>query len=59
MSGKLPARSSETRDMTLQYFGRLSVGEVAAALGVFAVTVERDWRLARAWLRSHLRGDES
>jgi RNA polymerase sigma-70 factor, ECF subfamily len=43
--------------MTLRYFGGLSVPEVAAALGVSVVTVERDWRLARAWLRSELQGD--
>jgi RNA polymerase sigma-70 factor, ECF subfamily len=43
--------------MTLRYFGGLSVPEVAAAVGVSVATVERDWRLARAWLRSELRGD--
>ena len=45
--------------MTLRYFGGLTVPEVAAALDVSVVTVERDWRLARAWLRDQLReGDE-
>jgi RNA polymerase sigma-70 factor, ECF subfamily len=45
--------------MTLRYFGGLTVPEVAAALGVSVVTVERDWRLARAWIRDRLReGDE-
>jgi len=35
------------------------VPEVAAALAVSVVTVERDWRLARAWIRGRLReGDE-
>ena len=43
--------------MTLRYFGGLSVPEVAAAVGVSVATVERDWRLARAWLRSELRGE--
>jgi RNA polymerase sigma-70 factor (ECF subfamily) len=40
--------------MTLRYFGRLTISEVAAALGVSPVTVERDWRFARAWLRGQL-----
>ena len=44
--------------MTLRYFGGMSVPEVAAAIGVSVVTVERDWRLARAWLRSELRGED-
>ena len=45
--------------MTLRYFGGMTVPEVAAALGVSVVTVERDWRLARAWIRGLLReGDE-
>ncbi len=42
--------------MTLRYFGGMTVPEVAAALGVAAVTVERDWRLARAWLAGQLGG---
>ncbi|AGA28270.1 ECF-type sigma factor [Singulisphaera acidiphila] len=41
--------------MTLRYFGGLTVPEVAAALDVSVVTVERDWRLARAWLGGQLR----
>jgi RNA polymerase sigma factor (TIGR02999 family) len=44
--------------MTLRYFGGLTVPEVAAALGVSVVTVERDWRLARAWLAGQLGGGE-
>jgi RNA polymerase sigma-70 factor (ECF subfamily) len=44
--------------MTLRYFGGMSVPEVAAALNVSVVTVERDWRLARAWLRGELKGDD-
>jgi RNA polymerase sigma-70 factor, ECF subfamily len=45
--------------MTLRYFGGLTVPEVAAALEVSVVTVERDWRLARAWIRDQLQeGDD-
>jgi len=42
--------------MTLRYFGGLTVPEVATVLGISPATVERDWRLARAWLRGRLRG---
>jgi RNA polymerase sigma factor (TIGR02999 family) len=44
--------------MTLRYFGGMTVPEVAAALGVAVVTVERDWRLARAWLAGQLGGGD-
>ncbi len=44
--------------MTLRYFGGMTVPEVAAALGVSVVTVERDWRLARAWLVGQLGGSD-
>ena len=44
--------------MTLRYFGGMTVAEVAAALGVSVVTVERDWRLARAWLVGELGGGQ-
>jgi RNA polymerase sigma-70 factor, ECF subfamily len=42
--------------MTLRYFGGMTVAEVAGALGVPMMTVEQDWRLARAWLTGQLRG---
>ncbi len=38
----------------LRFFGGLTNEEVAQALGVSASTVERDWRVARAWLRREL-----
>jgi RNA polymerase sigma factor (TIGR02999 family) len=44
--------------MTLRYFGGMTVAEVAAALGIAPVTVERDWRLARAWLVGQLGGGD-
>jgi RNA polymerase sigma-70 factor, ECF subfamily len=44
--------------MTLRYYGGMTVPEVAEALGVSVVTVERDWRLARAWLATQLAGDD-
>jgi RNA polymerase sigma-70 factor, ECF subfamily len=50
--------SRQAQVMTLRYFGGMTVPEVAAALGVAAVTVERDWRLARAWLAGRLGGGD-
>jgi RNA polymerase sigma factor (TIGR02999 family) len=52
--GKIHERAANV--MTLRYFGGLTVPEVAAALDVSVVTVERDWRLARAWLGTELQG---
>lgn len=49
----------QSQVMTLRYFGGLTVPEVAAALGVAVVTVERDWRLARAWLHGQLREERN
>jgi RNA polymerase sigma factor (TIGR02999 family) len=42
------------RVVELRYFGGLNNREVAAVLGVSDVTVERDWRFARAWLYREL-----
>jgi RNA polymerase sigma-70 factor (ECF subfamily) len=47
------ARKSRVAEMRL--FSGLSVEETASALSVSAVTVMRDWRLARAWLQRELR----
>jgi DNA-directed RNA polymerase specialized sigma24 family protein len=38
----------------LRYFGGLNNREVAEVLGVSDVTIERDWRFARAWLYREL-----
>jgi RNA polymerase sigma-70 factor, ECF subfamily len=52
--GQLDGRQAQV--MTLRYYGGMTVPEVAAALGISQVTVERDWRLARAWLVGQLGG---
>jgi len=44
------------RVIELRFFGGLSVEETAETLGVSTQTVLRDWRLARAWLATELRG---
>ena len=38
----------------LRFFGGLSVDETAEALGVSAVTVMREWSMAKAWLYNSL-----
>ena len=42
------------RVFELRYFGGMSVEEAADALKVSAVTVARDWRMAKAWLRREI-----
>jgi RNA polymerase sigma factor (TIGR02999 family) len=38
----------------LKFFGGLSIDETAEVLGICHATVERDWKMARAWLRRQL-----
>jgi DNA-directed RNA polymerase specialized sigma24 family protein len=38
-----------------RFFGGLSVEETAVALELSTATVNRDWRIARAWLAQALR----
>ena len=40
----------KARVVELRFFGGCTIEETAAALGVSARTVEREWRFARAWL---------
>lgn len=42
----------------LRFFGGLTIEETALALDVSHATVERGWRLAKAWLRRELGKDE-
>ena len=43
--------------VSLRFFVGLSVAEVAEVLDVSVGTVEGDWRIARAWLRTQLDGE--
>ncbi len=45
----------KSRVVELRYFAGLNIEETADALGVSVDTVKRDWRMARAWLRTQLR----
>lgn len=42
------------RIVELKFFGGLSIEETAEVLGISHATVERDWKVARAWLRRQL-----
>jgi RNA polymerase sigma factor (TIGR02999 family) len=42
------------RIVELRYFGGLSIAETAEALDISTVTVNREWRMARAWLAREL-----
>jgi RNA polymerase sigma factor (TIGR02999 family) len=44
----------KSRIVELRYYGGYTVAEIADILGVSEITVARDWRLARAWLRREL-----
>ena len=44
----------KARIIELRFFGGLSIEETAVVIGVGHATVERDWSLARAWLRREL-----
>ena len=42
--------------MELRFFGGLTVDEAASVLDIAAITVKRDWALARTWLFRELGG---
>jgi RNA polymerase sigma-70 factor, ECF subfamily len=44
----------KARVVELRYFGGMSVGTIAEALGVHPNTVRRDWTLAKIWLKREL-----
>jgi RNA polymerase sigma factor (TIGR02999 family) len=44
----------QSRIVELKFFGGLSIEETAEVLGIGHATVERDWKMARAWLRRKL-----
>jgi len=46
--------SRKGKVVELRFFGGLSVDETAEALGISAVTVMREWSMAKAWLYNSL-----
>ena len=49
----------QARIVELRFFGGLTLAEVAEAVGISRATVERDWFLARSWLREELRSEST
>ncbi len=48
----------QARVVELRYFGGLLEQETAEALGISQSTVEREWAMAKAWLRAQLEEEE-
>jgi RNA polymerase sigma factor (TIGR02999 family) len=46
------------RIVEMRYFGGCTVEETAEALGIAGITVMRDMRVAEAWLRRSMRGED-
>ena len=46
----------QARLVELRYFGGLTVDETAAVMDIAAITVKRDWAMARTWLYRELAG---
>ena len=44
----------KSRIIELRFFGGLTIGETADALGISPITVTREWRTVRAWLRREI-----
>ncbi|HSK63447.1 MAG TPA: sigma-70 family RNA polymerase sigma factor, partial [Pyrinomonadaceae bacterium] len=44
----------QSRIVEMKFFGGLSIQEIAEVLSIGHATVERDWKMARAWLRRQL-----
>jgi RNA polymerase sigma factor (TIGR02999 family) len=51
------ANERAARVVEQRFFAGLTLDETARALGVSLKTVQRDWTLARAWLRREIGGD--
>ena len=44
----------QSQIVEMKFFGGLSIEEIGEVLGIGHATVERDWKMARAWLRRQL-----
>ena len=49
----------QAKIVEMKFFGGLTTSEISRALGVSLTTVERDWSVARLWLRRQMDGAPS
>jgi RNA polymerase sigma factor (TIGR02999 family) len=49
---------TQGRIVELRFFGGLTIEETAGLLGVSAMTIKRDWAVAKAWLYRELSGTD-
>jgi RNA polymerase sigma factor (sigma-70 family) len=42
--------------VSMRFFVGLNAEQIGVALGISSATVQREWRLARAWLQRELQG---
>jgi RNA polymerase sigma factor (TIGR02999 family) len=54
LNGMARLDEQQAQIVELRFFGGLSVGDTATALGVSPATVKREWATARAWLSREL-----
>lgn len=47
----------QSRIVECRFFGGMSIEETAAALGISAATVKRDWSMAQAWLHREIEAE--
>ncbi|MCW5960066.1 MAG: sigma-70 family RNA polymerase sigma factor [Pyrinomonadaceae bacterium] len=48
----------KSRIVEMRFFGGMTVDEVADVLGLAPITIAVHWRLAKAWLKSEIRGSQ-
>lgn len=46
--------TQQSRIVEMRFFGGLTIEEITEALSISHATVERDWRMAKSWLRREL-----